>query len=125
MEHHNIKESEQLALLSLSDVTMTEGESKKKSSIKIKIAKGEVKKITIKGKKSVKAGKTVKLKAVVKASKGANKKLRWTSNNTRYATVTSSGKVKTKKAGKKKTIKITAMAIDGSNKKATIKIKLK
>ena len=86
--------------------------------------KGEVKKITIKGKKSVKAGKTVKLKAVVKASKGANKKLRWT-NNTKYATVTSSGKVKTKKAGKKKTIKITAMATDGSNKKATIKIKLK
>ena len=125
MEHHNIKKSEQLALLSLSDVTMTEGESKKKSSIKIKIAKGEVKKITNKGKKSVKAGKTVKLKAVVKASKGANKKLRWTSNNTRYATVTSSGKVKTKKAGKKKIIKITAMATDGSNKKATIKIKLK
>lgn len=28
MEHYNIKESEQLALLSLSDVTMTEGESK-------------------------------------------------------------------------------------------------
>lgn len=28
MEHHNIKESEQLALLSLSDVAMTEGESK-------------------------------------------------------------------------------------------------
>ena len=26
MEHHNIKKSEQLALLSLSDVTMTEGE---------------------------------------------------------------------------------------------------
>jgi hypothetical protein len=48
MEHHNIKKSEQLALLSLSDVTMTEGESKKKSSIKIKIAKGEVKKIKIK-----------------------------------------------------------------------------
>ena len=30
-----------------------------------------------------------------------------------------------KKAGKKKTIKITAMATDVSNKKATIKIKLK
>ena len=30
-----------------------------------------------------------------------------------------------KKAGKKKIIKITAMATDGSNKKATIKIKLK
>lgn len=102
----------------------TDGSGKRKTFV-IRVMKGEVKKITIKGKKSVKAGKTVKLKAVVKASKGANKKLRWTSNNTRYATVTSSGKVKTKKAGKKKTIKITAMAIDGSNKKATIKIKLK
>ena len=35
------------------------------------------------------------------------------------------GSEKTKKAGKKKIIKITAMATDGSNKKATIKIKLK
>lgn len=102
----------------------TDGSGKKKTFV-IRVMKGEVKKITLKGKKSVKAGKTVKLKAVVKASKGANKKLRWTSNNTKYATVTSSGKVKTKKAGKKKTIKITAMATDGSNKKATIKIKLK
>ena len=102
----------------------TDGSGKKKTFV-IRVMKGEVKKITIKGKKSVKAGKTVKLKAVVKASKGANKKLRWTSNNTRYATVTSSGKVKTKKAGKKKIINITAMATDGSNKKATIKIKLK
>lgn len=102
----------------------TDGSGKKKTFV-IRVMKGEVKKITIKGKKSVKAGKTVKLKAVVKASKGANKKLRWTSNNTKYATVTSSGKVKTKKAGKKKTIKITAMATDGTNKKATIKIKLK
>ena len=79
----------------------TDGSGKKKTFV-IRVMKGEVKKITIKGKKSVKAGKTVKLKAVVKASKGANKKLRWTSNNTRYATVTSSGKVKTKKAGKKR-----------------------
>lgn len=102
----------------------TDGSGKKKTFV-IRVMKGEVKKITLKGKKSVKAGKTVKLKAVVKASKGANKKLRWTSNNTKYAIVTSSGKVKTKKAGKKKTIKITAMATDGTNKKATIKIKLK
>lgn len=102
----------------------TDGSGKKKTFV-IRVMKGEVKKVTLKGKKSVKAGKTVKLKAVVKASKGANKKLRWTSNNTKYATVTSNGKVKTKKAGKKKTVKITAMATDGSNKKATIRIKLK
>lgn len=104
--------------------TATDGSGKKKTFV-IRVMKGEVKKVTLKGKKSVKAGKTVKLKAVVKASKGANKKLRWTSSNTKYATVTSNGKVKTKKAGKKKTVKITAMATDGSNKKATIRIKLK
>ena len=102
----------------------TDGSGKRKTFV-IRVMKGEVKKITIKGKKSVKAGKTVKLKAVVKASKGANKKLLWRSSNIKYATVTSSGKVKTKKAGKKKTVKITAMATDGSNKKATIKIQIK
>ena len=67
----------------------------------------------------------LELKAKVKAGKGANKKLLWRSSNIKYATVTSSGKVKTKKAGKKKTVKITAMATDGSNKKATIKIQIK
>ncbi len=102
----------------------TDGSGKKKAFV-IRIMKGEVKKIIIKGKKRVQAGKTLKLKAKVKAGKGANKKLLWTSSNIKYATVTSSGKVKTKKAGKKKTVKITAMAADGSNKKATIKIQIK
>ena len=41
----------------------------------------------------------MKLKAKVTASKGANKTLKWTSSNTKYATV-SSGKVKAlKKSG--------------------------
>lgn len=100
-------------------------ESGKKKTFAIRIMKGEVKKIIIKGKKRVPAGNTLKLKAKVKAGKGANKKLLWRSSNIKYATVTSSGKVKTKKAGKKKTVKITAMATDGSNKKATIKIQIK
>ena len=99
--------------------------SGKKTTFKVKIMKGVVKKITISGKKSVKAGKTLKLKAKVKASKGANKKLTWTSSNTKYATVSSSGKVKALKAGKKKSVKITAMATDGSGKKATVTIKIK
>ena len=99
--------------------------SGKTATYKIAAMKGIVKKITIPGKKSVKAGKTLKLKAKVKATKGANKKLLWKSSNIKYATVTSSGKVKTKKAGKKKTVKITTMATDGSNKKATIKIQIK
>lgn len=42
-----------------------------------------------------------------------------------YATVNSKGVVKTKKAGKGKTVKITAQATDGTGKKATVKIKIK
>lgn len=95
------------------------------ASWKIKSMKGVVKKIAITGVKTVKAGKSLKLKVKVTAIKGANKKLKWTSSNTKYATVTSSGKVKTFKAGKGKKVKITAMATDGSNKKKTVTIKIK
>ncbi len=101
-----------------------DGSGRKKTFV-ITVMKGQVKKITIKGRKNVKAGKALKLKAIVKAEKGANKKIRWKSSNPKYATVTSSGKVKSRKAGKKKTVKITAIATDGSGKKATIKIKIK
>lgn len=99
--------------------------SGKSDSYKIKSMKGVVKKVSISGKKTVKAGKTLKLKAKVKATKNANKKLKWTSSNTKYATVSSSGKVTTYKAGKGKKIKITAKATDGSNKKKTVTIKIK
>lgn len=99
--------------------------SKVKASYKIRVMRGVVKKITISGKKSVKAGKSRKLTARVKASKGANKKLVWKSSNTRYATVTGTGKVKTKKAGKGKKVYITAMATDGSGKKKTAAIKIR
>lgn len=99
--------------------------SKRKATYKIKVMKGVVKKVSISGKKTVKAGKTLKLKAKISASKGANRKIKWTCSNTKYATVSSSGKVKAKKAGKRKKIKITAMATDGSGKKKTITIKIK
>ena len=95
------------------------------ASWKIKSMKGVVKKIAVTGAKTVKAGKSLKLKAKVTATKGANKKLKWTSSNMKYATVTSTGKVKTFKAGKGKKVKITAMATDGSNKKKTVTIKIK
>lgn len=98
-----------------------------KASCKITSMKGIVKKvtITISGKKSVKAGKTLKLKGKVKATKKANKKLQWKSSNTKYATVSSSGKVKALKAGKGKKVKITATATDGSGKKKSVTIKIK
>ena len=98
-----------------------------KAVFKLKSMKGVVKKVAISGakKRTVKAGKALKLKAKVTATKGANKKLQWTSSNTKYATVSASGKVKTKKAGKGKTVKITAMATDGSGKKQVVKVKIK
>ncbi|MCR5339240.1 MAG: Ig-like domain-containing protein [Lachnospiraceae bacterium] len=93
---------------------------------KITVMRGVVKKITIKGKSTIKAGKKMKLKAVVKTTKGkANKKLLWTSSNNKYATVTQSGQVKAYKAGKGKTVKITAMSTDGTNIKKVKNIKIK
>ena len=96
-----------------------------KAAYKITSMKGVVKKVAITGKKTMAAGKSQKLKAKVTAAKGANKKLQWKSSNTKYATVTGSGKVKTKRAGKGKTVKITAMATDGSGKKKAVTIKIK
>ncbi|HCT93160.1 MAG TPA: hypothetical protein DF613_17505 [Lachnospiraceae bacterium] len=96
-----------------------------KATYKIKSMKGVVKKIVISGKKSEKAGNSLKLKAKVTATKNANKKLKWMSSNKKYATVSNSGKVKTLKAGKGKSVKITAMAIDGSGKKKSVTIKIK
>ncbi len=101
--------------------------SGEKASYKIKCMKGVVKKVAISGQKrrSMKPGKSTKLKAKVTASSGANKTLRWTSSNSKYASVTSKGKVTAKKAGKGRTVRITAIATDGSGKKASVKIKIK
>ena len=96
-----------------------------KASWKITCMKNPVKKIKIIGAKPIKAGKKLKLKAKVTAGKKANKKLLWMTSNTTYATVNANGIIKTKKSAKGKTIKITAMATDGSGKKCTVKIKIK
>ena len=70
-------------------------------------------------------GKTLTLKAKVSPTNVSSTKVKWTSSNTKYATVNSKGVVKVKKAGIGHTIKITATAVDGSGKKAVCKIKLK
>lgn len=51
--------------------------------------------------------------------------LKWSSCNIKYATVNSKGKVVAKKAGKGKKVKITAQALDGTSKKASMTIKIK
>lgn len=102
--------------------------SGKNQAWSIKVMKGAVKKITVKGyKKTLKAGKTMRLKAKVKVTKGrpVNKKLIWISLNPDYATVTQTGKVKAKPAGKGKTVKIKVESTDGTNKSVVKKIKIK
>lgn len=99
--------------------------SGKKASYKIYVKKGIVKKIYISGVKSVKAGKKLYLKGKTSASSGANRTLKWSSSNTKYAKVSSKGTVTTYKAGKKKSVKITARAVDGSGKSKTVTIKIK
>lgn len=99
--------------------------SKKYGKITLTCMKGSVKKITLSGVKTLKAGKTAKVKAKVTTMNGkANKTLTWTSSNTKIATVNKTGKVKAVK-GKKGTVTITARATDGSGKKATIKIRVR
>lgn len=98
-----------------------------KAVFKFKIMKHKVKSVKLSAsKKTVQAGKSIKVKATVKTTgKSVNKTLKWTTSNSKYATVSSKGVVKTKKAGKGKTVTITATSTDGTNKKSTVKIKIK
>lgn len=106
---------------------MAKDGSKKKAAIRIKIMKHAVKSVKLKAPaKTLKAGKSMTLKTTVKTTgKSANKSLSWKSSNTKYAAVNKKGKVTAKKAGKGKTVTITASSTDGSNKKAAVKIKIK
>ena len=99
--------------------------SKVKQTFKITSMKGVVTKVSLSGKNTLAVEKSQKVKATVKASAGAYKSLKWTSSNVKYATVSSNGTVKAQKAGKGKKVTITAMALDGSGKKATFSIKIK
>lgn len=92
--------------------------------VTIQVMKGAVSKITLKAAKTVRAGKSIKIKSTVKTKGGkANKKLSWKSSNEKFATV-KNGKVTAKKAGKGKRVTITAFSTDGTNKKASVKIKI-
>lgn len=85
----------------------------------------KVTKVTISGpSKKLAAGKKVKLTAKVTPSNATNTAVTWKSSNKKYATVDAKGNVTLKKAGIGKYVTITATAKDGSNKKASYKIKI-
>lgn len=98
-----------------------------KTSCKISIMKHAVKKVKLSAaSKTIKAGKSIQLKTEIAVTgKKVNKKLKYISSNTKYATVTQTGVVKAKKAGKGKYVTITAAATDGSNKKGKLRLKIK
>lgn len=85
-----------------------------------------IKKLTLSKKKvTLKAGKTYKLKVKISPKNACNKKLTYTSSNKKYATVSSKGVIKAKKAGKGKTVTITVKTTDGSKKYAKCKVKIR
>lgn len=78
-----------------------------------------------KTKVSLKAGRTFQIKAKVYPEKLENKKVTYTSSNKKYATVSSKGLVKAKRAGKGRTVTITVKAKDGSGVTAKCKVRIK
>lgn len=102
-------------------VTVTSAKNKKKkATITVKVVKGAVTKVTLNKKKaSLNVGQTLKLKTTVKAGKGANKTIAYTTSKKKVATVSKKGVIKAVGTG---SATITAKAIDGSGKKATCKV---
>lgn len=115
-------------------ITVRNADEEIVAAVRVKVMNGNVSKIRPKGKKvlSVKAGKSIKLKAIVsvKGKKPFNKKLKWISSNKEIATVSSklglTTQVKIAKGAKKgKSVKITAISTDGTKKKLVFKLKVK
>lgn len=95
-----------------------------KKTVTVQVMKKAVSKVKIKASKTtIKVKKTVKLKATLTPNKkNASNNVFWKSSKPKVATVSSKGVVKGLKKGK---TKITAVATDGSGKKATITIQVK
>lgn len=104
-------------------ITVT-SENGLKKTFKVQVMKKPIKKVKIKvSKKVVKVKKKLKLKALLTPSKKqAGNAVYWKSSNPKVAAVSASGVVKGMKKGK---AKITAVAIDGSGKKATVTIQVR
>lgn len=100
------------------------GDKTVEASYTVKIAE-PVKAIKLSTKKKyVFVGSTLQVKATCTPKKAAVPTLDWSSSNAKYATVTSKGIIKPKKAGYGKTVKITAKTMDGTNLKKSISVRI-
>lgn len=101
-------------------ITVTSKKNKKKkATIKVVVKKAAVTKVKLNATKAtIPVGGKKTLKATV-SPKSASKTIQWTSSKKKVATVSAKGVVKGKKEG---SATITALAADGSGKKATCKV---
>ena len=100
-------------------ITATVKETKKKATCKISVGT-PVKKVTVNQSKiTLKAGESANVKATVAPKNATNKKVTWTSSNTKVVTVSNSGKITALAEG---SATVTVKAKDGSNKKAKISV---
>ena len=74
--------------------------------------------------KKIAAGKSIQLTANVFPENATNKAVTWTSSNTKYVTVSETGKVTVKKNAAGKSVIIKATAADGSGASASYTIKV-
>lgn len=101
-------------------ITVTSKKNKKKkATIKVVVKNASVSKVKLNVKKvTLAVGAKKTLKATI-SPKNASKTIQWTTSKKKVATVSAKGVVKGKKEG---TATITALAADGSGKKATCKV---
>lgn len=94
-----------------------------------KVTQKYVKKVKIKGKKTLKVGKKLKLKVTLTPKKAKYKKIKWSVSKKKYAKITQKGVLTAKKAGKGKTVtvkvKITNITRKGAKKYFIAKYKIK
>ena len=104
-------------------ITVTSKKNKKKKTVlKVYVKKAAAKKVKINSKNfALLAGETKKLTATVTPKKNVYKKVVWTRSNKKTASVTKKGVVKGLSEG---TAKITASAVDGSGKKASVTVQV-
>ena len=101
---------------------ISKADKKKKCTITVTVGTPVTKVKLNKTKSTMTVGKKQTLKATVTPKKASSRAVVWKSSNKKVATVTSKGVVKAKKVG---TVTITAIAKDGSGKKAACKITVK